>query len=192
MPNSQGPLLLCLPQTAAFLSSDVGEIFPPVQCNEDGPFPSRSSLGHRPAQRQWACSCGVCNLQRRTGVPRILNHISNSEAGHRRRRMTLTSGLQNLLCANHIRDGNRRERLTQCDYIVTLSETSSFKQCFVYFQNIHKDIVYQHFNRRHSRYKWVCLYLILHKEMYCINLNFNSCCFFCFFYCFFNRTHWTL
>ena len=62
-----GSYFLCFFQAIVVMSCDSGQIFPPIQCNENGPCPTWTSFcGRAPICRGPVISW-ICSLQGRTG-----------------------------------------------------------------------------------------------------------------------------
>lgn len=56
-----------LTQAIAVLSCNTGQVFPAVQCYENGSFSPRTSLGYWKTQCKWIGIGRICHLQRGAG-----------------------------------------------------------------------------------------------------------------------------
>lgn len=56
-----------LTQAVAVLSCNAGQVFPAVQCYENGPFSPWTSLSYWATQCKWTGIGRICHLQRGTG-----------------------------------------------------------------------------------------------------------------------------
>ena len=63
---THGPFSL-LTQAIAILSCNTGQVFPAVQCDENGSFSPRTSLSNWATQCKWIGIGRICHLQRGAG-----------------------------------------------------------------------------------------------------------------------------
>ncbi|OXB69565.1 UNVERIFIED_CONTAM: hypothetical protein H355_012424 [Colinus virginianus] len=66
-------------QAVAVLSRNAGQVFPAVQCYENGPFSPWTSLSYWAAQCKWTGIGRICHLQRGAGISRILDYLPDHE-----------------------------------------------------------------------------------------------------------------